>query len=249
MARQKGLIKLNGTMGDITFYKSIDGFLAREKGGVEGSRIATDAAFVRTRENNAEFGNSALAGKLLRKTVRPLSKNTSDCRMTARMTKVMAKVKNMDKTSVRGKRNVATGMATAEGKELMKGFNFNANAPLESVLHKSFELVPLTGEITISPVVTLNDVGIPQGTTHILFKAGLAVVDFETGKTALAVSAPARLPIAPDQEDVDVIPPPVPTATGTKFYLLSIEFIQEVNGADYPLQNGAFNVLNIVEVL
>jgi hypothetical protein len=34
MARQKGIIKLDGTIGDITFYKSKDGYLAREKGGI-----------------------------------------------------------------------------------------------------------------------------------------------------------------------------------------------------------------------
>ena len=31
MARQKGIIKLKGTIGDITFYKTQDGHLAREK--------------------------------------------------------------------------------------------------------------------------------------------------------------------------------------------------------------------------
>ena len=34
MAKQKGIIKLKGTIGDITFYKTQDGYLAREKGGI-----------------------------------------------------------------------------------------------------------------------------------------------------------------------------------------------------------------------
>ena len=45
MARQKGIIKLKGTIGDITFYKTQDGHLAREKGGIDASRIASDPAF------------------------------------------------------------------------------------------------------------------------------------------------------------------------------------------------------------
>lgn len=64
MARQKGIIKLKGTIGDITFYKSQDGYLTREKGGVEASRIASDPAFQRTRENGAEFGRAGKAGRL-----------------------------------------------------------------------------------------------------------------------------------------------------------------------------------------
>lgn len=40
MARQTGIIKLKGTIGDISFYKSADGHLARYKGGVDANRIA-----------------------------------------------------------------------------------------------------------------------------------------------------------------------------------------------------------------
>ena len=40
MARQNGIIKLKGTIGGISFYKTSDGHLAREKGGVDKSRIA-----------------------------------------------------------------------------------------------------------------------------------------------------------------------------------------------------------------
>ena len=59
MAQQKSILKLKGTIGGITFYKSKDGYLAREKGGVDASRIANDPGFARTRENGAEFANAA----------------------------------------------------------------------------------------------------------------------------------------------------------------------------------------------
>ena len=66
MAKQAGIIKLKGTIGDIAFYKSADGHMARFKGGVDGKRIANDPAFQRTRENGAEFGRAGKGGKLLR---------------------------------------------------------------------------------------------------------------------------------------------------------------------------------------
>ena len=62
MAKQKGIIKLTGKIGDLSFYKSKDGYLAREKGGVDGERIKNDPAFARTRENGSEFGLAATAG-------------------------------------------------------------------------------------------------------------------------------------------------------------------------------------------
>jgi hypothetical protein len=39
MAKQTGIIKLKGTIGGISFYKTSDGHLAREKGSVDKKRI------------------------------------------------------------------------------------------------------------------------------------------------------------------------------------------------------------------
>ena len=89
----EGIIKLKGTIGDISFYKTQDGYLAREKGGIEVSRIANDPAFVRTRENGAEFGRAGAAGKVLRNALRLLLQNSSDGRVTSRLTQSMVKLK------------------------------------------------------------------------------------------------------------------------------------------------------------
>jgi len=53
MAQQKSILKLQETIGGITFYKSKDGYQALEKGGVDASRIANDLRFARPRENGA----------------------------------------------------------------------------------------------------------------------------------------------------------------------------------------------------
>src|SRR5690554_250220 len=89
MARQKGIIKLTGKIGDLSFYKSKDGYLAREKGGVDGERIKNDPAFVRTRENGSEFGLAATAGKTLRNAFRPMMMRAADNRITSRLTRLI----------------------------------------------------------------------------------------------------------------------------------------------------------------
>ena len=94
MAQQKGIIPLKGTIGNITFYKSKDGYLAREKGSLDADRIANDPAFQRTRENGAEFGRAGKATKVLRNALRSLLQNVSDSRMIARMVKEMMRVIN-----------------------------------------------------------------------------------------------------------------------------------------------------------
>ncbi len=129
MAKQKGIIKLDGTIGGITFYKSQDGYLAREKGGVSAEKIATDPAFQRTRENGEEFGRAGKAGKLLRNAIRAMLQNASDSRMVSRLTQKMVEVVQADATNPRGQRNVIDGEA-----ELLQGFEFNISGKLGTTI-------------------------------------------------------------------------------------------------------------------
>lgn len=125
MARQVGLIKLKGKIGDISLYKTQDGHLAREKGGVSAERIASDPAFVRTRENGVEFGSSAGSGKSLRTALFVMLQTASDNRVVSRLTKVMTDIKNLDGTSARGLRNVGVAIVLPAAQALLKNFNFN----------------------------------------------------------------------------------------------------------------------------
>ncbi len=248
MARQKSILKLQGTIGGISFYKSKDGYLAREKGGVDASRIANDPGFARTRENGAEFGNAASAGKLLRDTMRPLAKAASDGRVTARITQIMAQIKNMDEANARGERSAAEGMSKDEAKALLVGFNFNANSILGTVLYKGFDVDTATGEIKIATLSPKNDISLPSGATHIILKSGFACIDFMTGNSEMVVSDPVRMAVNAIDQVATMKPVPVPAIEGTKFILLSIDFVQEVNGVDYSLNNNSYNVLAIVSV-
>ena len=110
MARQKGIVKLEGTIGDVSFYKSKDGYLAREKGGVDGERIKNDPAFQRTRENGSEFGRAGKAGKLIRTAFRPLLLKTSDSKVASRLTKQLMIVLQWDEDNPRGERTVSKGL-------------------------------------------------------------------------------------------------------------------------------------------
>jgi hypothetical protein len=127
MARQKGIIKLKGKIGDLSFYKTKDGYLAREKGGVDKARIQNDPAFQRTMENGAEFGRAGKAGRLLRTSVRPLLLKAADSRITSRMTKEMVKVVKSDTSNARGERTVTAGNIM-----LLKGIEFNDSGNLKN---------------------------------------------------------------------------------------------------------------------
>jgi hypothetical protein len=249
MARQSGLIKIKGTLDNVSFYKTKDGDLARMKTSVDGKRIANDPAFVRTRENNSEFGSSAKAGKLTRDNLRPISMNATDGRVVARMTKIMTEIKNLDTTSARGQRNVGVAMATAQAKALLKGFEFNNDAMLSSMLFKPWAINTSTGVISITGLVPTLDIIFPEGATHVSFSGAYANINYATGIADVKLTNVQNLPINGTSTAITLTPTAVPTGTGAKLFLLKIEFFQMVNSIQYSLKNGAFNALKIIDVI
>ncbi len=92
MAKQKGFIKLKGSLGGLTFYENSGESLIRTTGGVDKSRIERDPAFKRTRENMSEFGGSAKVGKALRQGFADIIKTMSDNRVVGRITGLMKRI-------------------------------------------------------------------------------------------------------------------------------------------------------------
>ena len=248
MAKQKGIIKLDGTIGGITFYKSQDGYLAREKGGVSAEKIANDPAFQRTRENGEEFGRAGKAGKLLRNAIRAMLQNASDSRMVSRLTQKMVEVVQADITNPRGQRNVIDGEA-----ELLQGFEFNISGKLGTTLYAPYtstiDRVAGTLEANIPSFVPLNMIAAPGGTTHFKVVSAGAEIDFENETFVMDSNASAILPWDATATAVLTLTNTV-TANSTHplFLALGIEFYQEVNGQMYPLKNGAYNALALVKV-
>ncbi len=248
MAKQKGIIKLDGTIGGITFYKSQDGYLAREKGGVPADRIANDPNFQRTRENGAEFGRAGKAGKLLRNSIRAMLQNGSDSRMVSRLTQKMVEVIQEDATNPRGLRNVIDGEA-----ELLEGFEFNISGKLGTTLYAPYtstiDRVAGTLAVSIPAFVPINMIAAPGGATHFKIVSAGTEIDFENETFVMATSESAVLPWDTTATALLNLSNAV-TANSTQplFLALGIEFFQEVNGQMYPLKNGAFNPLALVKV-
>jgi len=249
MARLNGILKVEGTLDNLTFYKTQDGHLVKTKSGVSKERIANDPNFQRTRENGSEFGSAASAGKLLRSAIRALLLTTSDNRITSRVTKVMTIIKNYDSTSVRGERSVGAGISQAAAKLELKDFDFNVASPLSSTLFKSYSINTTTGVITISGLVPTNDISFPTGATHVTIRGAWVKIDFAGNKAEIQLTNASNLPINSTSTNVALTPTAVPTGTGTGLFLLAVEFFQQVNGIQYTLKNGAYNSLAIIQVV
>ncbi|SDX23649.1 hypothetical protein SAMN05444411_1041, partial [Lutibacter oricola] len=193
MAKQTGIIKLKGTIGGISFYKTSDGHLAREKGGVDKSRIANDPAFQRTRENGSEFGRAGKGGKVLRNAIRILLQNAKDKRVVSRLTTDLLKVVKTDATNERGLRTIQDGNMSA-----LEGFEFNLNGKLGSTLFAPFSTTyeRASGDVSIDLAAFAPTVRIaaPSGTTHFKVVGGAAELDFENEASSFENDETAILP-------------------------------------------------------
>lgn len=249
MAKTSGIIKIEGTVEDLTFYKKDVQHFVRRKGGISKERIENEPNFVRTRENNSEFSHSGSSGKILQLAVGSMVFRAKDSKLSSRLMQLMSRIKNLDSTSIRGQRKVSLGIATPERKQLIKGFDFNANAPLKSVLFAPFDLDTATGVVTIAHFTPAEQLLFPQGATHISFQNAVLALDFDTTVSEIATSNVVNLAIDMTESSVVLTPTSVPTGTGVQLFLLMVSFYQEINGVQYSLKNEEYNVLNVVEVV
>jgi len=248
MARQTGIIKLKGTLGDISFYKSSDGHLARTKGGVDKNRIANDPAFQRTRENGSEFGRAGKGGKVLRNAIRILLQNAKDKRVVSRLTKDLLAIVKTDTTNERGLRTIQDGNLS-----LLENFEFNLNGKLGSTLYaaftNAFDRVSGDATLNLTPFSPTVRIAAPTGTTHFKVVMGASELDFANETSTFENDETAILPYTvPDTAAIALTASLTANSTLPVIQVLGIEFYQEVNGQMYELKNGAYNALSVVIV-
>ncbi len=129
MAKQIGIHKFSGTLGDVTGYVDPnDGPLLRLKTRLDKGRILRDPDFKRTLENAEEFRRATLGAAQLRHALSPLLQAVADGKLNGRMNMVFLKTIKSDETGIRGERCIQNGKPA-----LLEGFNFNRDAKLANV--------------------------------------------------------------------------------------------------------------------
>lgn len=249
MGRQESVVQLTGSIGNLTFYKTKDGFLARQRGGgISKGRMNSDPKFARTLENLSEFGRANQAAKLLRTALRHLLVKKADRFMSRRLSSAMMEVLHSDPGNDRGSRVVQEGDL---GK--LKRFEFNQNGKVFSSFYVQFvaSIDRATGVFTIDmPAFAPNTMVVrPEGATHFKLKIAATLVDFLNSNYLLNSTESAEIDVRATQQDAMLLTAQLPPALeGPLLLALCIDYFQLVNGKMYSLENGAFNGIAIVEV-
>ena len=248
MAKQVGLIKIRGTIGDLTFYETKHGhFVRKKRKEVPKQVFDTAPEYARQRENAGEFGHAIKAAGFFRKVLNGALVGCTDKSQWTRLGNIMQQVARSDPFSDRGHRNIMNGHAA-----LLRGFEFNGNASLPKLFKEELSTLTdrLAGRLSVSipAFVPADRIIAPAGATHIKFHSTSAEINFETKWYNTNTVESVAIPVD-DREHTAAIyfrhgctantPNPL-------FLLLGIQFYQQVNGQLYPFMNNAFNAVRMV---
>ena len=189
MAKNKSIIKLNGTLGELTFYQSGGEALVKQKTSLNGNKIKTDPKFQRTRENNQEFGGAAMIAKAFRSGFVGISKGITDKEWYQNCQKGYLKAIKLGPGS-RGQRAYEVNNAP----NIFNGLNFNATNHYDSIMlaPSSFTVNPDRNQVTwnIPDFNIIDYVNAPIGATHLRFVLAIATLSGYTYQNSEGIYMP-----------------------------------------------------------
>ena len=135
MARQDGIIKITGTIGDITFYMMDGVYYARMKSCLTGKRFWKDKAFEGSRRSAIALGKASKLASRLYRTISPEDKSRGlFCKLTGEI-KLLIKTEHSEEEII--KWFFAIYHAVELPNELTPGLKIQAFAPPKAEFHSS----------------------------------------------------------------------------------------------------------------
>jgi hypothetical protein len=244
MAKVKSIIALNGTLGEINFYKRKGVLLARTAGGgFNGEAIRTKASMQRVRENGSEFKDCMQTVQFFKMGLQPFLSTFKDGTLHQRLVSLFTQIKNLDAVAARGSRTVFGGLQTAAGQGLLNHYLLTSGSRLEAMLRQTVVFDWASG--LSLPDFEGQRVSFPAGATHLSLQIGYLTLDFENFTSSFGSSETIYL--SPTTVGTLVIPAPAPVAAeGIPLGVVLARFVQEVNGEFYPLKNEQSVVMEVV---
>lgn len=250
MARLTGDIKIEGTIGDFTFYRMEDRYLVRQKAGVDRKRYLKDPAFHRSRKCSDAFGQASKAARVFRTAFSSLVEDFPCRRLNSGVTGVMVKVISDGNGSGDKANNMNAGNL-----RLMEGFEFNKKALLGEIFQISYQTAIHrgTGEarILIPGFIPTDSLMNRANATHFRFHAALAAIDFKAGLHQLVRAETDQILFGSQQEQalkLSMILPGREVCDLPFFLVLGVEFSRKVLQRFFRVDGGIHNALRIIRV-
>lgn len=242
MAKQIGLMQLEGAVGNMVFYHTKDGNFARQKPA--GRKTISE----RVTENLSEFARAAQAGKLIRRSFASIINDIDAPALTKRLSSQLGMIMKTDTVSPRGLRNFVEA-----DMELLEGFELNDSKALSTALK-----VPYTTTIdresgsmkVVIPALNPSKlIESSEAATHYKFTLAGASINFGNQDHITASIDSGMLVIANEVNpslELEVLAPVI--GDNTLILALGLSFYQHMNGIDYEVGAKLSNALSFVAV-
>jgi len=236
MAKQRGIVFFEGTLGGINFYYRKGVPTARRAGGgFNAKAIKTSASMVRVRESNSEFALCSKLNKHFKKALAVFIVGYKDGTLHSRLMRLFLQLKDLDPISERGKRNVGLGFYTTHGKQLFSSFNVTPERILLLQCDYGFDFNSLTFSVSNYTV----DAGhFPEGSDYMEVLVGLVRFNFDSFQYSQVLAHPLIVERDFDSSAFSINVGAVPEGDGALIAVVRIAFYQTVNGKGYMLSSG-----------
>lgn len=246
MARQKGIVGIQGTVDGLNFYfRKGEALVRKAGGGFTAKAIKNKPSMIRVRETGSEFAGCMNAVKHFKIALLPTFMLFKDGKTHQRLSQLFLQIKECDTFSERGKRSVGVGVQTDEGKALLKDYVISGGINLASIFGHTYHFEWGTNGFTIAPFST-SAMRFPKGATHIELTVGWLAFDFVTYDYSFNKSERVLIGKDATQTSLQISPTVLPEGEGSLLGIVFLRYLQEINDVHYPMKEAEHVVMEVV---
>jgi hypothetical protein len=247
MAKLVGLLKLRGSIDDLSFRETEDGIVVGMKPGPSRERVLTHENFKRTRLNASEFKLAVRSATLLRRALDTAIDGVRTTKLSGRMNGLLYSVADRDAEHDLGYRCAATGDVSR-----LEGFEFNHKLSLDYALPVIFEqhLDAVSGraQVSIPSFIARRRKGFPKEATHFKIVSCVAAVDFDQDRCTRQIAESDMQPLSKQMPAVELRHQLVGKPGEAMVHTLGMVFYKVEEGKAVLLRGGAMQVVVAVRI-
>lgn len=165
--------------GMVTYrLKDIDGHIVKEKTGFTTEALLNDPKYAKSGENANEFGPVTHLCKEIRMILKEGLPKSNNLEVTNGLHTIMRKVMCCDTVAERGNRCLKNGFASAGGKSLFTGYDFNPSGLLRNTFKGNYRFDVSKKQLIFAPFVTSEAFDFPEGADCVGLRLGALRFDF-----------------------------------------------------------------------
>ena len=183
MAKVTGIVKLEGMIDDMIFYKDQDGnnlVKLKHQKFVTPEMFHNSPNFKKVRDHGKEFGHAGKMTGIFRRLVFQFNEQAKDYSFQGRTTKLFLEIIKEDSKNEPGTRTLVQGMKEEEVAYYLEGFEGNKFRPLNKVLLAPWQWNEGLGQLEVNGFDPLLHLDWPETATHVQLCAARCRWDFES---------------------------------------------------------------------